>query len=194
MSIQNRCVRYAAMAALPTVVGGAHAGAYDQYSTTPITIGSETTATIASSNGLQVIVGFGNSNVYFNVNGGPTSFVGWWVESSQTVNLNWPPSGAAQFGPGSFTQTADTGASHYVGWGKIGQNWTPSTGWIQYEVAADYSYMTVLSWATANFNINMPAAGSNSGGGGGGAVPGLGGLAALACGAAGVRRNRHRGG
>jgi len=46
---------------------------------------------------------------------------------------------------------------------------------------------TVNQWAyNINSAITMPA------NGGGGAVPGLGGLAALACGAAGVRRNRQR--
>lgn len=189
MSIQNRFVRYAAMAALPTVVGGAHAGVPDQFSDTPITIDLGATVTIASTDGLQVNVALNASNVFFDVTNN-RSRVAWWEESSQTVTLRWPPSGAAQHNSSGFTQSLDPGASHYVGWAAINPNWGVNTGWIQYEVAADYSYMTILSWATANNQMTMPLAGSNSGGGG--AVPGLGGLAALACGAAGVRRNRHR--
>ncbi len=53
--------------------------------------------------------------------------------------------------------------------------------------------LTVNQWAyNVNSAITMPANGGGGGGGGGGAVPGLGGLAALACGAAGMRRNRQR--
>ncbi len=53
----------------------------------------------------------------------------------------------------------------------------------------DGSSITVSRWAyegDVNTGINTPAAS------GGGAVPGLGGLAALACGAAGMRRSRNR--
>jgi hypothetical protein len=55
----------------------------------------------------------------------------------------------------------------------------------------DGSSITVSRWAyegDVNTGISTPAAS----GGGGGAVPGLGGLAALACGAAGMRRSRNR--
>ena len=61
-------------------------------------------------------------------------------------------------------------------------------GWVEY--VNDGSSITVSRWAyesDVNTGITTPAAS-----GGGGAVPGLGGLAALACGAAGMRRSRNR--
>ena len=60
-------------------------------------------------------------------------------------------------------------------------------GWIEYVNTG--GSVTVSRWAyesALNTGISTPTAGSNN------AVPGLGGLAALACGAAGVRRNRNR--
>ena len=65
-------------------------------------------------------------------------------------------------------------------------------GFLQYtfELTGSAAILTINQWAyNVNSAITMPA---NGGGGGGGAVPGLGGLAALACGAAGMRRNRQR--
>lgn len=72
-----------------------------------------------------------------------------------------------------FRLTVGEGASRY--------------GWIEYVNSG--GSITVSRWAyegDLNTGISTPAAS------GGGAVPGLGGLAALACGAAGVRRSRHR--
>lgn len=63
-------------------------------------------------------------------------------------------------------------------------------GFIEYQITAHANGISleVFSWAyNLGSPITMPA-----NGGGGGAVPGLGGIAALACGAAGVRRSRHR--
>ena len=60
-------------------------------------------------------------------------------------------------------------------------------GWIEFVNTG--GSITVSRWAyesALNTGISTPTAGSNN------AVPGLGGLAALACGAAGVRRNRNR--
>jgi hypothetical protein len=88
----------------------------------------------------------------------------------------------------AFTNPA-AGTTAYLGFRLTLGGGASRFGWIEY--VNDGSSVTVSRWAyegDVNTGISTPAAS----GGGGGAVPGLGGLAALACGAAGMRRSRNR--
>jgi hypothetical protein len=112
------------------------------------------------------------------------------VSAGQTPDVT---SSGFAFGVG-YWGTSSTGAlksanTGYAGFSMSLTNGNTVNGFIEYEWTggATGSSFTVNQWAyNINSAITMPA---NSGGG---AVPGLGGLAALACGAAGMRRNRQR--
>jgi hypothetical protein len=106
------------------------------------------------------------------------------------TNDGW---GGSSFGNFNELGTGDTGSNRYLGF--FVQNTLTTdyvAGWINFDFdrSSGQRSFTINSW---NFNvgdssttITMPA---NSGGG---AVPGIGGLAGLAMGAAGMRRKRQR--
>ena len=103
--------------------------------------------------------------------GGFASNASWTFAAPDIITAN----GSGYFGLAALnTSTNDTVSA----WFKYEHQWNSSTG---------FHSLTITEWAyNINNSIAMP---QNSGGG---AVPGLGGLAALACGAAGMRRNRQR--
>jgi len=103
--------------------------------------------------------------------GGFASNASWAHPAPDIITAN----GSGYFGlAAKNTSTNDTLSA----WFKYEHQWNSSTG---------FHSLTITEWAyNINNSITMP---QNSGGG---AVPGLGGLAALACGAGGVRRKRQR--
>jgi len=108
---------------------------------------------------------------------GYTQFISNSVGSNDRTSFNSPDPGRA-----------------YLGF-RIGSGGGARVGWIEF--VNDGNSVTVSRWAyesEVGTGITTPNESFNGGGGGGGggAVPGLGGLAALACGAAGMRRSRNR--
>ena len=108
---------------------------------------------------------------------GYTQFISNSVGSNDRTSFNNPDPGRA-----------------YLGF-RIGFGGGARVGWIEF--VNDGNSVTVSRWAyesEVGSGITTPNESFNGGGGGGGggAVPGLGGLAALACGAAGMRRSRNR--
>ena len=74
----------------------------------------------------------------------------------------------------------------YIGFSMTTSSGTEINGFVDYEYqVVDFGYELIMrSWAyNIDESVTMPGTTP---------VPGLGGLAALACGAAGVRRRRHR--
>ena len=100
--------------------------------------------------------------------------------------------GGSQMNNFNLLGTGDTGSNRYLGF--FVQNTLTTdyvAGWINFDFdrSAGQRSFTINSWnfdVGANASVTMPA---NSGGG---AVPGIGGLAGLAMGAAGLRRKRQR--
>ena len=109
---------------------------------------------------------------------------GWGGASNSTGGNTW-----ANF---NLLGTGDTGSNRYLGFFVQNTNTTDYVaGWINFDFdrSAGQRSFTINSWnfdVGANASVTMPA---NSGGG---AVPGIGGLAGLAMGAAGMRRKRQR--
>jgi len=94
--------------------------------------------------------------------------------------------GTGWYRGGSILLRDDPVGTFYLGFRIPGEGYT--YGWIEFD--RQMSGLTITRWGIeedAATTITLP-----SQGGGGGAVPGLGGIAALACGAAGVRRSRQR--
>ena len=137
--------------------------------------------------------------------------VKWWQEStaSRTISYNasgaettnWGYAGYGRSGAMSgFDQIGASGAwddprtGLKLGFALQQENGTYVAGWVDYDFNynANYATLTINSW---DFNvgadsessaITMPATGGSD------AVPGIGGLAGLAMGAAGLRRKRQR--
>lgn len=68
-------------------------------------------------------------------------------------------------------------------------------GWVSFNASLTNPMsgsFTLTGWGWSDDGTKIAAGQTAASGGGGGAVPGLGGIAALACGAAGVRRKRDR--
>ena len=103
------------------------------------------------------------------------------------TNDGW---GGSSFGNFNELGTGDTGSNRYLGF--FVQNTLTTdyvAGWINFDFdrSAGQRSFTINSYSVdvgANASITMPA--------NGGAVPGIGGLAGLAMGAAGMRRKRQR--
>lgn len=205
-SVDTRLVRYAAIAAVPCAVTSvASADTYDGYSNTPISV-TEAGSVLFSAAGIGISV-----DVFF-----ATFSNGFYAYGCAVLK---PLSGyIAGFGGGTGSRVISTNASADLLWSQlrgynvfvygtaypgglisigtgqhVGFRYTSGVdtvnGFIQYDlsITATGVDFTVTSWAyNINSAITMP---SNSGTP---AVPGLGGLAALAIGAAGVRRNRQR--
>ena len=108
------------------------------------------------------------------------------------TNAGFGGSAAGGFGNFNLLGTGVTGSNRYLGF--FVQNFVTTdyvAGWINFDFdrSAGQRSFTINSWnfdVGANASVTMPA---NSGGG---AVPGIGGLAGLAMGAAGMRRKRQR--
>ena len=222
MSRSERLLTYAAMAAAPSIVGGAaHAGAtYYQY-TTPVSV----TASRIGQNAAQVgLPGSGLSAVGININlfaydafgvgqaagilvsgGNGPGFWRYGTSNARTISysaaVDFSATSARFVNPsnaGSYLRQLDTGR-HYIGLTALSSlTNTEFTAWFEYELVLSSTTveLTIHSYAYDLYGapLMMPGTGGSMGGGmgGGGAVPGLGGLAALACGAAGMRRNRQR--
>lgn len=85
--------------------------------------------------------------------------------------------------------------TYYVGFKVQGSDFLFRYGWVEYVYSSNNpNVVTVSRWAYQSDGSGAVAGatGTVADGGGGGAVPGLGGLAALAMGAAGMRRSRNR--
>lgn len=86
--------------------------------------------------------------------------------------------------------------TYYVGFKVQGSDFLNRYGWVEYVYSSNNpNVVTVSRWAYQSDGFSGAVAGATgtvADGGGGGAVPGLGGLAALAMGAAGMRRSRNR--
>ncbi len=117
---------------------------------------------------------FNNSNGTFQ-NFGQTTFLG---PGNNTAGIN------SQLG------------TYYVGFKVQASDFLFRYGWVEYVYSSSNpNVVTVSRWAYESNGFSGAVAGATgtvADGGGGGAVPGLGGLAALAMGAAGMRRSRGR--
>ena len=138
--------------------------------------------------------------------------VKWWQESTASRTISYNASGAettnwgyAGYGrSGSISGYDQIGANGAwddprtglkLGFALRAENGTYVAGWVDYDFNhnANYATLTINSW---DFNLGSDSAGSAimlPATSGSGAVPGVGGLAGLAMGAAGLRRKRQRG-
>lgn len=220
-SADRRFAAYAALAAVPCVAGtAAVADTYDGSGNTPVTASSvqqtwaEETVFVAAGLRFKAFAfnsvwngdrfasaAFGLETSDRSSGGGLGRSMKFFLGGSaaRTVSASAAADFSAFFaGYANDNQVNDyTGATRRfdVGTGHLGFSVLNSVtgdtvnGFIEYTVTlgTGYTSFTVSNWAyNIDGAITMPA------NGGGGAVPGLGGLAALACGAAGVRRNRNR--
>lgn len=209
MSSSHRLARYATLAAGPVAAtSAAVADTYDAFNNTPVTvsassIGAWSRATLFTALGdkfrikASLTTSWRSARIEKTNNwGGPLK--GFFYEQSQarTVSAAASPdfsayraSWSSYNGAASPYATLSTGR-HFLGFTSGDPNGTTVSGFFEYELITDGSSisLTIHQWA---YNIDAPITMPASGGGGG-AVPGLGGLAALACGAAGVRRRRGR--
>ncbi len=208
MSSSDRLTRYLTLAAVPmAATSAAVADTYHASSSTPVTVSasgssSSQRATLFTVLGDRFRIQVSQSSSYATAiirkmdnRGGPLK--GFFNEQSQarTVSAAASPDFASldvwwssYSGGPNPSGTLDTGR-HFLGFISGDPNGTTVSGFFEYELISNGSSvsLTIHQWAyNLDSPITMPA--SNAGG----AVPGLGGLAALACGAAGVRRRRQR--
>ena len=221
MSDSNRLKTYAALAAAPcAALGGiaveAHAAPGGNVPVTAQLNGGGNfvfeNAFTAASLQFQAFVAYSNVNSDFSSGGlnvvgqvGQMRFFG--VESASQV-ISWSAAGMdksnggfggrSNFGSPSATfmmGTGVSGAGAYMGFAV--EKWNTGTyvaGWVK--MAFDYSggmssaFVTIQDWdfntGDSTTSITMPGTAAS------GAVPGVGGLAGLAMGAAGLRRKRQR--
>ena len=140
---------------------------------------------------------------------GPAGLMKFWSEASWSSQvISWYASGVGKTNQGYGGRFLDSTTSTFlmgtgdVGTGYLGfavQNKDTDTyvaGWVKvmYDFSlgntTDGSYVTIVDWAfnTGDINTSITMAASE----GGTPVPGIGGLAGLAMGAAGLRRKRQR--
>ena len=145
-------------------------------------------------------------------NSGPAGYMRFWGMDSASQVISWNAAGYDQSNDGhggrrnwstvtSYMMGAgESGSGNYMGFAV--QNVDTGTyvaGWVQMAFdfsagnVANGSYVTIMDWSfntgDVNTSITMPGSPPQ---GGSGAVPGVGGLAGLAMGAAGLRRKRQR--
>jgi hypothetical protein len=124
-----------------------------------------------------------------NAGNGSSFYLGRWFGATSTISDGATGGGWVRNSGGDLGTLAE-GATGYFGFrlpssGNVNDK---VYGWIEATVTAGTLQISRWAYETAvNTAIMTPAAS-----GSGGAVPGLGGLAALACGAAGMRRSRNR--
>jgi len=143
--------------------------------------------------------------------GGPAGYMRFWSFDSASQVISWNAAGYGKSNNGYGGRSVFTSASisssmmgtgvsatgNYMGFAVQNENTgTYVAGWVQ--MAFDFSagnvangtYVTIMDWSfnTGDVNTSITMPGSQSSG----AVPGVGGLAALAMGAAGLRRKRQR--
>ena len=108
-----------------------------------------------------------------------------WTSRSTTYMMGAGESGSGNY-MGFAVQNVDTG-TYVAGWVQMAFDFSAGN-------VANGSYVTIMDWSfntgDVNTSITMPGSPPQ---GGSGAVPGVGGLAGLAMGAAGLRRKRQRG-
>ena len=108
----------------------------------------------------------------------------WSATNSRTYMMGSGDSGSGNF-IGFAVQNTDTG-TYVAGWVQMAFDFSAGN-------VANGSYVTIMDWSfntgDVNTSITMPGSPPQ---GGSGAVPGIGGLAGLAMGAAGLRRKRQR--
>ena len=125
-----------------------------------------------------------NAAGYGKSNGG---YGGRSVFTSSSISSNMMGTGVSATGNymGFAVQNEDTG-TYVAGWVQMAFDFSAGN-------VANGSYVTIMDWSfntgDVNTSITMPGSPPQ---GGSGAVPGVGGLAALAMGAAGLRRKRQR--
>lgn len=107
-----------------------------------------------------------------------------WSNTSTTYMMGAGDSGSGNY-MGFAVQNVDTG-TYVAGWVQMAFDFSAGN-------VANGSYVTIMDWSfntgDVNTSITMPGSPPQ---GGSGAVPGVGGLAGLAMGAAGLRRKRQR--
>ena len=143
--------------------------------------------------------------------GGPAGNMRFWSFDSASQVISWNAAGYGKSNNGYGGRSVFTSASisssmmgtgvsatgNYMGFAVQNENTgTYVAGWVQ--MAFDFSagnvasgsYVTIMDWSfnTGDVNTSITMPGSQSSG----AVPGVGGLAGLAMGAAGLRRKRQR--
>ena len=215
MSASVRLARYATLAAVPaTVTASAVADTYHASSNTPVSMTrhGSTSSTLA----MQL---FTAASMRFSMRGYAGGWGAWasfrrhWADagpgadghvrffsdgSSDRVISTSAVADYTDFSGAEWVSSANadgwlTDGRRFLGFSVKDGNLTRTVnGFVEYEIDWDGSTLqfTIWNWAyNIDAPITMPA---NFQSGGGGAVPGLGGLAALACGAAGVRRRRQR--
>jgi hypothetical protein len=117
---------------------------------------------------------------------GSSFFTGRWFGANSTISADATGGNWTAYTWGNLG-TLSEGATGYLGF-RLPDSGGKVYGWIEATVNAGSLQISRWAYETAvNTAIMTPAAS-----GSGGAVPGLGGLAALACGAAGMRRSRNR--
>ncbi len=200
-------------AAVAGVASPAIADTYDASSTTPLTLSATANSSFDVQNVMNVAsidfqafaffssIGKWSAGIYvdiFDLGAISTFKLFQGGTQSRLISFGQTPDSSNQASANVVVgNTGSSGAllpasSGFVGFSMKLVNTDIVNGFFEYSwsVSAAGATFTISQWAyNINSAITMPA---NGGGGGGGAVPGLGGLAALACGAAGMRRNRQR--
>ena len=139
---------------------------------------------------------------------GPAGYMRFWSFDSASQVISWNAAGSDRSNRGfggisascSMMGTGDSATGNYMGFAVQNEDTgTYVAGWVQMAFdfsagnVANGSYVTIMDWSfntgDVNTSITMPGSPPQ---GGSGAVPGVGGLAALAMGAAGLRRKRQR--
>lgn len=120
-----------------------------------------------------------------SVDNGSSFVVGAWFGANETVSANAVPSSLSTWSDGGFIGVLAMGDTGYFGFRLPRANSTWTYGWI--EAYNNQGTLKISRWGYESV-IGMGAATTGQSQ----AVPGMGGLAALACGAAGLRRSRKR--
>lgn len=135
-------------------------------------------------------------SIWWSFDGSEISEVKWFLGSGESRLVSADATGAVAtqsshfaFEGGTYNGLKvgyDFAPDGYIGFSMTTTSGTEINGFVDYEYEnLDYGYELIMkSWAyNIDESVTMPGTTP---------VPGLGGLAALACGAAGVRRRRHR--
>ena len=139
---------------------------------------------------------------------GPAGYMRFWSFDSASQVISWNAAGSDRSNRGfggisassSMMGTGVSATGNYMGFAVQNEDTgTYVAGWVQMAFdfsagnVANGSYVTIMDWSfntgDVNTSITMPGSPPQ---GGSGAVPGVGGLAGLAMGAAGLRRKRQR--
>ena len=140
--------------------------------------------------------------------GNPAGYMRFWSFDSASQVISWNAAGSDRSNRGfggisassSMMGTGVSATGNYMGFAVQNEDTgTYVAGWVQMAFdfsagnVANGSYVTIMDWSfntgDVNTSITMPGSPPQ---GGSGAVPGVGGLAGLAMGAAGLRRKRQR--